>query len=1149
MATRRLPLRVAKPITGSSNAQSSKSRYLTAKAARSVDEGQSSQPEQSHTVQRLNKSSDVQDECETNIQVVIRCRRRSEHEIRDNSPIIVTSAGAKSKELIIEAAAPVSSLGILQLPPTRKYNFDMVFGPEADQAMLYHDVVHPMLEEVLLGYNCTLFAYGQTGTGKTYTMQGDLTPTPMGNPSPNAGMIPRVLFRLFHKLEKSEVDYSVKVSFVELYNEELRDLLATELSAPSGSTQPMGAGVKDNLKSQESTLKIFDDANKKGVIIQGLEEIAVRDSQDALALLTKGSLRRQIAATKFNDHSSRSHSVFSIIVHTKEISSIGDDLLRVGKLNLVDLAGSENIGRSGAENKRAREAGMINQSLLTLGRVINALVDKAHHVPYRESKLTRLLQDSLGGNTKTCVVATVSPARSNMEETLSTLDYALRAKSIRNKPELNQRMSRNALLKDYISEIERLKADILATREKNGIYFSEENWKQICDQQELRATELAEAKKQVEIVEKELRSVRDEYDESIGLLKRRENELKHTREKLAEREDLLARTEVELGDVRVALEEETIIRKAHQHTEVVLDGVASGLNKVVKDSLHDISDLFSKLARKQAILTGNSRAVTLHGNSISTSRDALVQTLSVFIESAMQHVDRVHCEAKQFEVKHTGALTAQANRIEKHLQQLAESIASIHKHDSAESAVLQALRSTLQETIISLQTESAAWNEKWTKSSQRQHQIIENLSKEVLTSLENALNSMTLTTESILKEALHFIEVEQNLMQKAKFLAEDVNNAEIQRLKKQNQVLLQLLDDEKQKSQKSQSDMVQRISSMLGDYVNERDRSLRQAIGLVHDENNEATNTLSTFTTDYDQIMARNRDKALNVNSALREKSQEYKRTREGVLKSFAGVRQSIGSNFETIHATASEAVASYAGKIQQSTQTMSSSCATSFEEHGRVKRARLEEMSSMTSDMQGEHGNLSNALESMTCHAKSATDNIISETISLRDLTSSHQMSISTQLDNVQSAVLALNEEGTKDDTGPKPQKRVWEFVGQWDLTKSRSEILKEWRGRAGETEGSMTSPKFESSVDTDDEAGRATRHPKSPTPDLVTSSESPASLISSFSSTTSIPITARPTGTQSLATKKATRSVMQPPTALVDLKTTYSTRASRRK
>jgi kinesin family protein 11 len=214
-------------------------------------------------------------------------------------------------------------------------------------------------------------------------MHGDLNPTPMGNPSPNAGMIPRVLFRLFHHLETSKSDYSVKVSYIELYNEELRDLLANDFSAPNGTTQPMGMASKDANKAVDNGLKIFDEANKRGVTIQGLEEITVKDSQAALALLTKGSHRRQIAATKFNDHSSRSHSVFSITVHVKEPSIVGEDLLKIGKLNLVDLAGSENIGRSGAENKRAREAGMINQSLLTLGRVINALVDKASHIPYR----------------------------------------------------------------------------------------------------------------------------------------------------------------------------------------------------------------------------------------------------------------------------------------------------------------------------------------------------------------------------------------------------------------------------------------------------------------------------------------------------------------------------------------------------------------------------------------------------------------------------------------------------------------------------------------------------------------------------------------------------------------------------------------------
>jgi kinesin family protein 11 len=232
-------------------------------------------------------------------------------------------------------------------------------------------------------------------------MQGDLTPSPLGLPSAGAGMIPRVLSKLFHHLESKGADFIVKVSFIELYNEELRDLLAQDLQAPVSNTQPMGLGATS--LNQGSGLKIFDDASKRGVNIHGLEEISVKDAAHAIALLTKGSQRRQIAATKFNDHSrypvcflivimslmspfflpSRSHTIFTVTLYVKETASSGDDLLKVGKLNLVDLAGAENIGRSGAENKRAKEAGAINQSLLTLGRVINALVDKSPHVPYR----------------------------------------------------------------------------------------------------------------------------------------------------------------------------------------------------------------------------------------------------------------------------------------------------------------------------------------------------------------------------------------------------------------------------------------------------------------------------------------------------------------------------------------------------------------------------------------------------------------------------------------------------------------------------------------------------------------------------------------------------------------------------------------------
>ncbi|PWY94522.1 kinesin related protein 2 [Aspergillus sclerotioniger CBS 115572] len=281
--------------------------------------------------------------------------------------------------------------------PKKIYNFDRVFSSAADQRTVYEDTVLPMIDELLLGYNCTIFAYGQTGTGKTYTMFGDMTED-FGLLSDNAGIIPRTLCTLFDTLRGT--DSTIKCSFIELYNEVLHDLLSDE---------------------EDVKLQLFENERNtfnRSILVKGMQDSYIDSPSAGIQLLQIASQKRQVAATKCNDLSSRSHTIFTINVLTK--SSEGS--ITSGKLNLVDLAGSENIQRSGAENKRAVEAGQINRSLLTLGRVINALVDKASHVPYRESKLTRLLQDSLGGRTRICIIATVSPCRSSQEEIVSTLD-------------------------------------------------------------------------------------------------------------------------------------------------------------------------------------------------------------------------------------------------------------------------------------------------------------------------------------------------------------------------------------------------------------------------------------------------------------------------------------------------------------------------------------------------------------------------------------------------------------------------------------------------------------------------------------------------------------------------------------------------------
>jgi kinesin family member 11 len=432
---------------------------------------------------------------------------------------------------------------------------------------------------MIAGYNCTIFAYGQTGTGKTYTMSGDMTET-FGMLSEAAGIIPRVLQSLFNKLEIDDAESSVKCSFIELYNEELRDLISADETAK---------------------LKIYDDnSGKRGVstVVQGMEESHIKTANEGLKLLQQGSHKRQVAATKCNDLSSRSHTVFTITAYIKRTAENGEDYVSAGKLNLVDLAGSENIQRSGAENKRAAEAGLINKSLLTLGRVINALVDRSSHIPYRESKLTRLLQDSLGGRTKTCIIATVSPAKSNLEETISTLDYAFRAKNIRNKPQVNQMINKKTLLKDFTLEIERLKSELIATRQKNGVYLTNENFEEITVESESRRILSEEQAAKIETMEINLRNkVHELYTLTSSFMTlKKDND--GTKAVLDETKGVLEQTEFVLANTRQALAEEKMLRKAHQETEEQLSTVGTELMSTLSKTVNDVGGLHEKNRRK-----------------------------------------------------------------------------------------------------------------------------------------------------------------------------------------------------------------------------------------------------------------------------------------------------------------------------------------------------------------------------------------------------------------------------------------------------------------------------------------------------------------------------------------------------------------------
>ncbi|GER50419.1 kinesin motor family protein [Striga asiatica] len=405
---------------------------------------------------------------EHNVQVLIRIRPLNNME---------KSSFGYSRCLKQESAQSITWIG--QQPETR-FMFDHVACETIDQETLFRMVGLPMVENCLSGYNSCMFAYGQlmdfisvvlfwpllwvfcsglpsenltmqTGSGKTYTMLGEMDELEV-RPSPHRGMTPRIFEFLFARIRAEEesrrderLKYNCKCSFLEIYNEQITDLLD-----PSST----------NLMLREDM--------QKGVYVENLSEFEVHTVGDILQLLSQGSSNRKVAATNMNRESSRSHSVFTCVIESRwEKDSTTN--FRFARLNLVDLAGSERQKSSGAEGERLKEAANINKSLSTLGHVIMVLVDvangKPRHIPYRDSRLTFLLQDSLGGNSKTMIIANVSPSLCSAAETYNTLKFAQRAKLIQNNAVINEDSSGDVvalkrqiqLLKEELSALKREK--------------------------------------------------------------------------------------------------------------------------------------------------------------------------------------------------------------------------------------------------------------------------------------------------------------------------------------------------------------------------------------------------------------------------------------------------------------------------------------------------------------------------------------------------------------------------------------------------------------------------------------------------------------------------------------------------------------------
>ncbi|KHN45180.1 Chromosome-associated kinesin KIF4 [Glycine soja] len=404
------------------------------------------------------------------------------------------------------------------------FTFDHVYGSTGSpSSSMFEECVAPLIDGLFQGYNATVLAYGQTGSGKTYTMGTGF------KDGCQTGIVPQVMNVLFSKIGtlKHQIDFQLHVSFIEILKEEVRDLLD-----PSSMSKPETANGHAGKMTSPGKPPIQIRETSNGVItLAGSTEVSVATLKEMAACLEQGSLSRATGSTNMNNQSSRSHAIFTITLEQmRKLNIPGDscsndtmnDEYLCAKLHLVDLAGSERAKRTGSDGLRFKEGVHINKGLLALGNVISALGDEKKrkegvHVPYRDSKLTRLLQDSLGGNSRTVMIACISPADINAEETLNTLKYANRARNIQNKPVINRDPMSNEMLK-MRQQLEYLQAELCAragaSSEEVQVLKERITWLEAANEDLCR--ELHEYRSRCPIVEQ---SEREAYDGSTYIVK------------------------------------------------------------------------------------------------------------------------------------------------------------------------------------------------------------------------------------------------------------------------------------------------------------------------------------------------------------------------------------------------------------------------------------------------------------------------------------------------------------------------------------------------------------------------------------------------------------------------------------------------------
>ncbi len=562
--------------------------------AASVDPASPREPDselsQLENLQRQSEKDVVHNE---QVRVVARVRPFNDREraIAGNASVVRMNAKAK-----LAYITPPYKPG--EEPQTKPYPFDDVFwsmdgndfggNPPAGQEDIFKRIGEPLVRHAFEGYNSCLLAYGQTGSGKTYSMMG---PSAVGNqevPEGQVGLIPRICNAVFQTLAQPtdpDLIWTVQVGYLEIYNDEARDLLTP--SKPKGATklEPTTVRIREGTEPGKRTTIVF----------AGNAKETVASLEDIRQVIRKGDKLRAAAETEMNERSSRSHAIFQVFLESKRKGENGEPPTpdKKAMISLVDLAGSERIDRSGVTGARLTEATEINKSLSTLAKVIDALVARSNQrstqatvfIPYRDSALTWLLKDSLGGNSKTYFLATLSPSADNYQETLSTLNYVSKAQKIVNIVKQNE---------DKTSRMIRLLKEHIHSMNANAGDSALEMYRSRCEQ--LQA-QLREQESQRMLNETQLKLARTEEAQARAALQKTQEALETEKSEWALRAEVREKEFLRLKEEQAAALERA--RAAAEKTVVTLEEERKAKERALREAARSKEDLERKLSETQ----------------------------------------------------------------------------------------------------------------------------------------------------------------------------------------------------------------------------------------------------------------------------------------------------------------------------------------------------------------------------------------------------------------------------------------------------------------------------------------------------------------------------------------------------------------------